>query len=296
VSTGIQQLDVMSPGANLESYLQNVNSIPLLSAEREAELADKLFHQGDVDAARQLVLSHLRFVAYVARSYSGYGLSEADLIQEGNVGLMKAVKRFNPEFKVRLVSFAVHWIKAEIHEFILKNWRIVKIATTKSQRKLFFNLRSAKKRLGWMNEQEVSDIAETLGVDPQTVRQMEGRLAARDASFDLDDDDDSTAPVQYLTDPSHDPAEIVEFENLNNYEHQRLMSAYEGLDARAKEIISSRWLSEKKMTLHQLAEHFSISAERVRQLEQNALKKLRQFYLPTDLVKLDSVQQFVSFG
>jgi len=281
VSTGIQQLDVMSPGANLESYLQNVNSIPLLSAEREAELADKLFHQGDVDAARQLVLSHLRFVAYVARSFSGYGLSEADLIQEGNVGLMKAVKRFNPEFKVRLVSFAVHWIKAEIHEFILKNWRIVKIATTKSQRKLFFNLRSAKKRLGWMNEQEVSDIAETLGVDPQTVRLMEGRLAARDASFDLDDDDDdSTAPVQYLTDSSHDPAEIVEFEDLNNYEHQRLMSAYEGLDARAKEIISSRWLSEKKMTLHQLAEHFSISAERVRQLEQNALKKLRQVLSP----------------
>lgn len=280
MSTGIQQLDVMSPGANLESYLQNVNSIPLLSAEREAELADKLFHQGDVDAARQLVLSHLRFVAYVARSFSGYGLSEADLIQEGNVGLMKAVKRFNPEFKVRLVSFAVHWIKAEIHEFILKNWRIVKIATTKSQRKLFFNLRSAKKRLGWMNEQEVSDIAETLGVDPQTVRLMEGRLAARDASFDLDDDDDSTAPVQYLTDSSHDPAEIAEFEDLNNHEHQRLMSAYEGLDARAKEIISSRWLSEKKMTLHQLAEHFSISAERVRQLEQNALKKLRQVLSP----------------
>ena len=281
MSTGIQQLDVMSPGGNLESYLQNVNSIPLLSAEREAELADKLFHQGDVDAARQLVLSHLRFVAYVARSFSGYGLSEADLIQEGNVGLMKAVKRFNPEFKVRLVSFAVHWIKAEIHEFILKNWRIVKIATTKSQRKLFFNLRGAKKRLGWMNEQEVSDIAETLGVDPQTVRQMEGRLAARDASFDLDDDDDdSTAPVQYLTDPSHDPAEIVEFEDLNNYEHGRLMSAYEGLDERAKEIISSRWLSEKKMTLHELAAQFSISAERVRQLEQNALKKLRLVLSP----------------
>jgi RNA polymerase sigma-32 factor len=281
VSTGIQQLDVMSPGGNLESYLQNVNSIPMLSAEREAELAEKLFHQGDVDAARQLVLSHLRFVAYVARSFSGYGLSEADLIQEGNVGLMKAVKRFNPEFKVRLVSFAVHWIKAEIHEFILKNWRIVKIATTKSQRKLFFNLRGAKKRLGWMNEQEVNDIAETLGVDPQTVRQMEGRLAARDASFDLDDDDDdSTAPVQYLTDPSHDPAEIVEFENLNNYEHGRLMNAYEGLDSRAKEIISSRWLSERKMTLHELAAQFSISAERVRQLEQNALKKLRLVLSP----------------
>lgn len=281
MSTGIQQLDVMSPGGNLESYLQNVNSIPMLSAEREAELAEKLFHQGDVDAARQLVLSHLRFVAYVARSFSGYGLSEADLIQEGNVGLMKAVKRFNPEFKVRLVSFAVHWIKAEIHEFILKNWRIVKIATTKSQRKLFFNLRGAKKRLGWMNEQEVNDIAETLGVDPQTVRQMEGRLAARDASFDLDDDDDdSTAPVQYLTDPSHDPAEIVEFENLNNYEHGRLMNAYEGLDSRAKEIISSRWLSERKMTLHELAAQFSISAERVRQLEQNALKKLRLVLSP----------------
>jgi len=281
VSTDIQQIDVMSPGGNLESYLQNINSIPLLSAEREAELADRLFHQGDLDAARQLVLGHLRFVAYVARSFSGYGLSEADLIQEGNVGLMKAVKRFNPEFKVRLVSFAVHWIKAEMHEFILKNWRIVKIATTKSQRKLFFNLRSAKKRLGWMNEQEVTDIAEALGVDPQIVRQMEGRLSARDASFDLDDDDeDSTAPVQYLTDASFDPSALVELEDLNNHEHRRLMNAFEGLDARAKEIISSRWLSEKKMTLHELADQFSISAERVRQLEQNALKKLRQVLAP----------------
>jgi RNA polymerase sigma-32 factor len=271
-------MDLMSPGGNLEAYIQAVNSIPLLSAEREAELADALFLDGDLDAARQLVLAHLRFVAYVARSFSGYGLSEADLIQEGNVGLMKAVKRFNPEFKVRLVSFAVHWIKAEIHEFILKNWRIVKIATTKSQRKLFFNLRSAKKRLGWMNEQEVSDIAEALGVDPSTVRQMEGRLSSRDEAFDLtsDDDEDASAPAQYLTDTSFDPSRVVEQQDLQDYDHRRLMLAYEGLDARAKEIISARWLTEKKRTLHELAEQFSISAERVRQLEQNALKKLRQ--------------------
>ena len=278
MSTSIQPMDLMSPGGNLEAYIQTVNSIPMLSAEREAELANALFVDDDLDAARQLVFAHLRFVVYVARSFSGYGLSEADLIQEGNVGLMKAVKRFNPEFKVRLVSFAVHWIKAEIHEFILKNWRVVKIATTKSQRKLFFNLRSAKKRLGWMNEQEVSDIAEALGVEPKTVRQMEGRLASRDESFDLtsDDDEEGSAPAQFLSSGNDDPGSKVEKQDFEEYEHGRLMVAYEGLDARAKEIISSRWLTEKKRTLHDLADQFSISAERVRQLEQNALKKLRQ--------------------
>tara|TARA_B100000029_G_scaffold502225_1_gene577143 strand:- start:1353 stop:2183 length:831 start_codon:yes stop_codon:yes gene_type:complete len=271
-------MELMSPGDNLEAYIQAVNSIPVLSVERETELAKALYAKDDLDAAKQLVFAHLRFVVYVARSFSGYGLPEADLIQEGNVGLMKAVKRFNPEFKVRLVSFAVHWIKAEIHEFIIKNWRIVKIATTKSQRKLFFNLRSAKKRLGWMNEQEVTDIAKALGVEPKTVRQMEGRLSSRDESFDLasEDDDDSWAPAQYLSSNKDDPGTVVEHQDIKDYEHRRLIVAYEGLDERAKEIISSRWLADKKRTLHDLADQFSISAERVRQLEQNALKKLRQ--------------------
>ena len=271
-------MEPMSPGDNLEAYIQAVNSIPVLSVERETELANALYAKDDLDAAKQLVFAHLRFVVYVARSFSGYGLPEADLIQEGNVGLMKAVKRFNPEFKVRLVSFAVHWIKAEIHEFIIKNWRIVKIATTKSQRKLFFNLRSAKKRLGWLNEQEVTDIAKALGVEPKTVRQMEGRLSSRDESFDLasEDDDDSWAPAQYLSSNKDDPGTVVEHQNIKDYEHRRLIVAYEGLDERAKEIIASRWLADKKRTLHDLADQFSISAERVRQLEQNALKKLRQ--------------------
>ena len=278
MDTSIKPMDLMSPGGNLEAYIRSVNSIPLLSAEREAELAESLFRTGDLEAARQMVLAHLRFVVYVARSYSGYGLAEADLIQEGNVGLMKAVRRFNPEFKVRLVSFAVHWVKAEIHEFILKNWRIVKIATTKSQRKLFFNLRSSKKRLGWMNEQEVSDLARELSVDAQVVRQMDGRLSYRDESFDLtaEDDDESSAPAHYLSDPTQDPSRLVELEKLNEHDKKRLMAAYEDLDSRSKEIISSRWLSEKKSTLHELADTFSISAERVRQLEQNALKSLRQ--------------------
>jgi len=278
VNTSIQPMELMSPGDNLEAYIQAVNSIPVLSVERETELAKALYAKDDLDAAKQLVFAHLRFVVYVARSFSGYGLPEADLIQEGNVGLMKAVKRFNPEFKVRLVSFAVHWIKAEIHEFIIKNWRIVKIATTKSQRKLFFNLRSAKKRLGWMNEQEVTDIAKALGVEPKTVRQMEGRLSSRDESFDLasEDDDDSWAPAQYLSSNKDDPGTVVEHQDIKDYEHRRLIVAYEGLDERAKEIISSRWLADKKRTLHDLADQFSISAERVRQLEQNALKKLRQ--------------------
>ena len=212
MSTNIQPVDLMSPGANLEAYIQAVNTIPLLSVEEEKELAEKLYYDADLDGARRLVMSHLRFVVYVAKSYSGYGLSEADLIQEGNVGLMKAVKRYNPEFGVRLVSFAVHWIKAEMHEFILKNWRIVKVATTKAQRKLFFNLRSSKKRLGWMNEQEVNHIAEALGVEPNHVRLMEGRLAAQDDAFDgsADDDEEAYSPSHYLHDPGLDPALIAE--------------------------------------------------------------------------------------
>jgi RNA polymerase sigma-32 factor len=278
MSTNILPVDVLSPGANLEAYIQAVNSIPMLSKEEEAELANRLYHEGDLDAARQLVLGHMRFVVYVARSYSGYGLSEADLIQEGNVGLMKAVKRFNPEYGVRLVSFAVHWIKAEMHEYILKNWRIVKVATTKAQRKLFFNLRSSKQSLGWMNDQEVRHIAGELDVDPSVVRQMEGRLASRDEAFDAGPEDDELAvkPSQFLSDEDADPADIVELQMTSERQQDLLKSAFAELDDRAREIIRRRWLMDEKSTLHELADEFSISAERVRQLEQNALKKLRK--------------------
>ena len=282
MSTNILPVDVLSPGANLEAYIQAVNSIPMLSKEEETELANRLFHEGDVDAARQLVLGHMRFVVYVARSYSGYGLSEADLIQEGNVGLMKAVKRFNPEYGVRLVSFAVHWIKAEMHEYILKNWRIVKVATTKAQRKLFFNLRSSKQSLGWMNDQEVQHIAGELDVDPSVVRQMEGRLASRDEAFDAGPEDDELAvrPAQYLSEEDADPADIVELQVTSEHQQSLLRGAFAELDDRAQEIVRRRWLTDEKSTLHELADEFSISAERVRQLEQNALKKLRKNIAP----------------
>ncbi|MCZ6502952.1 MAG: RNA polymerase sigma factor RpoH [Gammaproteobacteria bacterium] len=276
MNTNLQPIDVMSPGGNLDAYIQAVNTIPMLSADQERELANRLYFDGDLDAAKQLVFAHLRFVVYVAKSYAGYGLSESDLIQEGNVGLMKAVRRFDPEFKVRLVSFAVHWIKAEMHEFILRNWRIVKVATTKAQRKLFFNLRSAKRRLGWMNSQEVSHVAQALGVDPEVVRQMEGRLASHDESFDAsNDDDDSLSPSHYLEDSLEDPARLVENNIASSLDRKRLVVAFKALDARAREIVQSRWLTEKKSTLHELADQFGISAERVRQLEKNALKKLR---------------------
>lgn len=267
----------MSPGTNTEAYIQQVNNIPMLTAEEERELAERLYYQGEVDAARQLVMAHLRFVVYVARSYSGYGLAQADLIQEGNIGLMKAVRRFNPEYKVRLVSFAVHWIKAEMHEFILKNWRIVKVATTKAQRKLFFNLRGSRQRLGWMNDHEVDHVAGELGVGSEQVRQMEGRMAARDEAFDgsPDQDDESRFPANYLQDAGGDPADIVEFETRAASNRQDLHKAVADLDDRSQEIVRSRWLMDKKETLHQLADRFGISAERVRQLEQNALKKLR---------------------
>ncbi len=277
LSSEVQTINLLSPGGNLDAYIRAVNAVPMLTAEREASLAQSLFDGDDLDAARQLVLAHLRFVVYVSRSYRGYGLAEADLIQEGNVGLMKAVKRFNPEFKVRLVSFAVHWIKAEIHEYILKNWRIVKIATTKAQRKLFFNLRSTRKSLGWMSENEVRDVARELGVDPGVVRQMEGRMAGRDLAFDRADDDDenATSPVDFLEDTRHDPGHLVEDQNIRDHEQAKLAAAVERLDGRTREIISSRWLAEPKSTLHDLASRFGISAERVRQIEANGLKKLR---------------------
>ena len=247
--------------------------------DEERELAERLHYDEDVDAARQMVLSHLRFVIHIARSYSGYGLAQADLIQEGNVGLMKAVKRFNPEYGVRLVSFAVHWIKAEIHEFILRNWRIVKVATTKSQRKLFFNLRSQKKKLAWLSHDELHAVAEDLGVEPRVVREMEGRLSSHDTAFDgpMDDDEDSAykAPAYYLEDRRSDPAVQLENSDWTEDSNGRLMEALEMLDERSQDILRERWLSESKATLHQLADKYGISAERIRQLEKNAMKKIR---------------------
>lgn len=282
MSTNILPVSMLTPGPNLDAYIQSVNSVPMFSKDEEVELANRLYYDGDLDAARQLVMGHLRFVVYVARSYSGYGLPEADLIQEGNVGLMKAVKRFNPEFGVRLVSFAVHWIKAEMHEFILKNWRIVKVATTKAQRKLFFNLRSSKQRLGWMNEEEVKHIAGELGVNPSAVRQMEGRLSSRDEAFDAgnDEDEQPLRPAQYVTRDNDNPADIVESNRRSERDEAQLKAAFGNLDDRAQEIVRRRWLLDNKSTLHELAAEFSISAERVRQLEQNALKKLRKHIAP----------------
>lgn len=281
IATGknLQILNPATPGRDLSAYVSSVNSIPVLSAEEEKTLAERYYYENDLDAARQLVLSHLRFVVHLARSYSGYGLQQADLIQEGNVGLMKAVKRFNPEVGVRLVSFAVHWIKAEIHEFILKNWRIVKIATTKAQRKLFFNLRSAKKSLGWLTNDEANAMAKDLGVDPKVVRQMEGRMTAYDTGFDLDpetdDDVPSMAPVQYLQDDGSDVAREIEDAEWTENTNDSLYEAMRQLDERSRDIISSRWLSEKKATLHELADRYQVSAERIRQLEKNAMQKVR---------------------
>ena len=269
----------MAPGANLSAYVQAVSSIAVLSAERERELAERLFYEECVDSARELVLAHLRFVVHIARSYSGYGLAEADLIQEGNVGLMKAVKRFDPNKGVRLVSFAVHWIKAEMHEYILRNWRIVKVATTKAQRKLFFNLRSQKKALGWLSVEETRAIAADLGVDEAEVTRMEGRLASRDVAFDApadsDEDDAWQAPQYFLTDGEADPGQLVEAEDFAEDSATRLQLALTELDARSRDILERRWLAENKPTLHELAAEYEVSAERIRQLEANAMKKLR---------------------
>jgi RNA polymerase sigma-32 factor len=275
----LQPVDQMAPGANLPAYIQAVSSIPVLSVERERELAEDLYYNDNLQAARELVMSHLRFVVHIARSYSGYGLAEADLIQEGNVGLMKAIKRFNPEKGVRLVSFAVHWIKAEMHEFILRNWRIVKVATTKAQRKLFFNLRSAKKTLSWLSADEAQAVADDLGVDVREVQRMEGRLSSRDIGYeqprDGDDDDAWQAPQYYLEDQASDPAQAVEASDWQQSSEARLHEAIAELDERSRDILARRWLAEKKSTLHELADEYSVSAERIRQLEQNAMKKLR---------------------
>ena len=272
-------IDQTAPGANLGAYIQAVHRIPVLSAERERELADALFHHGDLDAARELVMSHLRFVVHIARSYKGYGLSEGDLIQEGNVGLMKAVKRFNPEHGARLVSFAIHWIKSEIHDFILRNWRIVKVATTKAQRKLFFNLRSRKKQLGWLTEAEAEAVARDLGVDVAEVKSMESRLSSRDVAFDApvdaDDEEAWQAPAHYLEDRRNDPALLAERADRTGEAEQRLREALAELDPRSRDILTRRWLAEAKATLHELAAAHGISAERVRQLEQGAMQKLR---------------------
>jgi RNA polymerase sigma-32 factor len=279
MSNSLQPFEQLVPGANLAAYVQAVSAIPMLSKEREQELARDLFYHDNVDAAREMVMAHLRFVVHIARSYSGYGLAEADLIQEGNVGLMKAVKRFDPEKGVRLVSFAVHWIKAEMHEYILRNWRIVKVATTKAQRKLFFNLRSAKKTLSWLSADEAQAVADDLGVDVKEVHRMEGRLTSRDMAFDApvdsDDDDSWQAPQYYLEDLSSDPADSVESQDWKENSEQQLYLALGDLDDRSRDILARRWLAEEKSTLHELAAEYGISAERIRQLEQNAMKKLR---------------------
>ncbi|MDD5393455.1 MAG: RNA polymerase sigma factor RpoH [Thiothrix sp.] len=268
------------PVGNLESYIHAIHSIPVLNADEERDLAERLKRQGDLEAARQLILHNLRFVVKVARGYNGYGLPLGDLVQEGNVGLMKAVKRFDPDMNVRLISFAVHWIRAEIHEFILRNWKIVKVATTKAQRKLFFNLRSSKQRLGWLSHEEAQSMAADLGVSTAEVLEMEKRLSANDVSFDLspdqdDEDSGSFSPSQYLAAESADPADVLEAEEWDTYTRERFQDAMESLDARSQDILASRWLVEEKATLHELADKYKVSAERIRQLENAAVSKLR---------------------
>jgi RNA polymerase sigma-32 factor len=273
-------LVLAGPVGSVDAYIQSVATIPILTKEEEVELAIRFREDDDLEAARQLVLSHLRFVVHIARSYNGYGLQLGDLIQEGNVGLMKAVKRFDPEFGVRLVSFAVHWIRAEIHEFVLRNWRVVKVATTKAQRKLFFNLRKAKKRLGWLSADETRAVAEDLGVSAREVNEMEMRLSSRDVAFDpapnvSDDDEGSYTPAAYLHSNEVDPALLVEADDWEEDSSSRLAAALKRLDERSRHILQARWLDEEKRTLQDLADEYQISAERIRQLEANAIKKLR---------------------
>ena len=264
------------PIGSLDHYIQAVNSLPVLEADEERELAIRLRDHDDLDAARQLVLAHLRFVVHIARGYAGYGLQLGDLIQEGNIGLMKAVRRFDPEVGVRLVSFAVHWIRAEIHEFVLRNWRLVKVATTKAQRKLFFNLRRAKKHLGWLSKDETEAVARDLGVTAREVTEMEQRLTGQDVPYDPDPgDDDDYAPVAYLPSPDSDPADAVEREDWSADAHDRLGDALAQLDARSRDILARRWLTDNKATLHELAAEYSVSAERIRQIESSAIGKLR---------------------
>ena len=275
----LQAIDIRLPIGSLEAYLHYVNQIPMLTLEEEHELAQRLQKDGDLAAAKRLILAHLRYVARVAKGYLGYGLPLADLVQEGNVGLMKAVRRFNPDMGVRLVTFAMHWIKAEIHEYILRNWRIVKVATTKAQRKLFFNLRNLKKRIGWMTQQEINDIARDLKVKPETVREMEMRLSTSDAAFDGhpdEDDDHYFTPAGYLEDHRYNPAQQLENTDWSQQSSSTIYHALEQLDERSQEIIRTRWLDENKLTLQDLADKYHISAERIRQLEKNAMNKLRE--------------------
>lgn len=274
-------LPILGSVGSLDSYIGTVNRIPMLVVEDEQELARRFRDDGELDAARQLVMSHLRFVVHVARGYAGYGLGISDLIQEGNIGLMKAVKRFDPTMGVRLVSFAVHWIRAEIHEYILRNWRIVKVATTKAQRKLFFNLRRAKTRLGWMNAQEVQAVAKDLGVDPATVVEMEARLQGQDVAFDAPADDDSDtrpAPIAFLVDQASNPYETLETEDAGDRQLDFLLEGLEQLDARSRDIVNRRWLAEPKATLQDLADEYKVSAERIRQIEAAAFKKMRALF------------------
>lgn len=278
-TTALQTAHMLSPGSNLQAYVHSVNSFPILTPEQEQDLGERLYYHQDLDAARQLVMAHLRFVVHIARTYSGYGLPQGDLIQEGNVGLMKAVKRFNPEKGVRLVSFAVHWIRAEIHEYVLRNWRIVKVATTKAQRKLFFNLRSQKKRLAWLTNDEAEAVAESLGVKAHEVREMESRLTGSDMAFDpADNEDDDRAylsPANYLEDRSQDPALQLENSDATESASSSLHEALGELDERSRDILQQRWLSDKKVTLHELADQYGVSAERIRQIERNAMNKIK---------------------
>ncbi len=277
MSTNLQVFDTSLSSSSIEDYIARAQQIPFLSAEEEQELAQRTFFQNDLNAAKRLILSHLRYVIRIARGFSGYGLALADLIQEGNVGLMKAVKRFNPDVGVRLASFAIHWIKAEIHEFVLRNWRIVKVATTKAQRKLFFNLRSAKKRLTWLNRQEREEIASDLGVSPKDVEVMESRLTSLDMPFDAPTtlDGDSFAPAEYLEDNSQNPHNLSSDDQLQEQHHLKLQGALQSLDQRSQDILQRRWLEDKKTTLQDLAAHYNVSAERIRQLEKAAMAKLK---------------------
>ena len=279
MGTQLQPSQINSPGKDIESYLSSVHAIPILTKEQEQELAIRLYEEDDLDAARQLVIHHLRFVVHIARSYQGYGLPLGDIVQEGNVGLMKAVDKYDPHRGVKLVSFAVHWIKAEIHEYILRNWRQVKIATTKAQRKLFFNLRSKKKSLDWLTKDEAEKIAEDLNVDVKDVLHMENRLSSNDSSFDAPvstgDDDEMMSPSQYLEDKRYDPELIVANEQAADINSQDLIEALKVLDDRSKDILQRRYLADTKATLHDLADEYDVSAERIRQIENSALKKLK---------------------
>jgi RNA polymerase sigma-32 factor len=276
----------VGPLGSVDAYLERVSHIPVLNRNEELELANRLHRDGDLQAARQLVMSHLRFVVHIARGYSGYGLPVSDLIQEGNVGLMKAVKRFDPNVGVRLVSFAVHWIRAEIHEYVLRNWRLVKVATTKAQRKLFFNLRRHKKNLGWLTDAETQAVARELGVEPKEVTEMEKRLSSRDLSFDpapdADDEDGSYTPAAYLPQPDADPAVLIERDQWDGDVADRVGAALATLDERSQQILKRRWMTDDKATLHDLAAEYGVSAERIRQIEATAIKKLRHLVVEQD--------------